>query len=81
MSLGNKGVMRTTFLSNTSKVDMFHHFLVHLHQEPNVCIIVKIRRTSDLDMHILKVLWRESVAKTPTCSMYYKSHTRFVVMT
>lgn len=46
---------------------MFYYLLVHLHKGTNVSIIVKVLRTSELDLSILKVINHKRDTKTPSC--------------
>ena len=40
---------------------MHHHLLVHLHLETMMSIMARIRKTSVLDHHSLKVVWHNEV--------------------
>ena len=74
MSLGSKRIMSTSLLSNMSKMDLFYHLLVHLHQETTVCSIVRILTTSDFDLCIRKVVKHKGGTKTPACAKCRKTH-------
>ncbi|KAG5572032.1 hypothetical protein H5410_061798 [Solanum commersonii] len=42
-------------------MDLVHHLLLHLHLETKVNIMVRIHRTSELDLHSLRVVWHKEV--------------------
>ncbi|WMV29198.1 hypothetical protein MTR67_022583 [Solanum verrucosum] len=63
MNPGNKKVMLTDLLSYINRKDMFHHLLVHLHQGTNVSTIVRILRTSELDLRFCKVVRHKAVLR------------------
>ena len=61
MSPGSRGVLPTGHLSNRNRRDLLHHLLEHLHPDTEVNLMFRIRRTSGLDQHNLRVVWRKGV--------------------
>ena len=62
MSLGNRKVVRVDH-NFKNKKGMHHHLLVHMFQEIDVSIMVKIRRTTRLDKPNPKVVSHKVVVR------------------